>query len=88
MRWSRWLCFVTLLTVALVALATLDGGSLAPPPLSLDGAMHWAATRDTTVAVFALVRVGAFVAGSYLLLAVLVGGGVAAFDEQIGRAHV
>jgi hypothetical protein len=86
MRWLRWLLFVALLAAALVALVALDVGGLAPPPLSLDGAAHWAATRDSTVAVFAVVRIAALVACGYLLLVVLVGGAMAAFDERRGRA--
>jgi hypothetical protein len=84
MRWFRWVSFVALLTVALITVAALDGGGLAPPPPSLDGAMHWAATRDSAVAVFALVRVGALAAGGYLLLVLLAGGFIAAVDERRG----
>ncbi len=74
MRVLRWLSSVVLLTVALATLGALGDGGLAPPPLSLDGAGHWASTREPVVAVFALVRVGALAVGVYLLLVLIASG--------------
>jgi hypothetical protein len=86
MRRLRWLLFVALLAVALATLAARGSGGLAAPPLSFDGATQWAETRDSMVAVFALVRVGALAAGAYLFLVLLVSRAIAAFDERRGDA--
>lgn len=81
----RWICTVLLLTTSLIALARLGDGALAPPPLSLQGAIDWASTRDPAGSAFALLRVGALAVGAYLLFAVVVGGIVWVFDERLGH---
>ena len=86
MHLFRWLLSVALLTVALLTLAEVGNGMLAPPPLSLAGALEWTATRDPIVAAFALIRVGALLLAGYLLLVVVVGGLVQTLDEHRGNA--
>jgi len=79
---------VVILTVALAALTafTAMNDGLAPPPLSLDGAIDWAASRDPVVAAFALIRLCAWLSAAYLLIVVIVSGLVRAFDAQRGTA--
>jgi hypothetical protein len=50
----------------------------------VEGAIQWASTRDASVAVFALVRVGALVAGSYLLVVLVASGLVDVFGMRRG----
>jgi nucleoid-associated protein YgaU len=81
MRLLSWLSSVVLLTVALTTLG-LGGRGLTPPPLSPDGVVHWASTREPIVAVFALIRMGALAVGGHLLLVVVVSGAVGALEGR------
>jgi nucleoid-associated protein YgaU len=83
-RLLRWFSSVVLLTVALTTLGLLGARGLAPPPPSPYGVVHWASTREPIVVVFALIRMGAFAVGGYLLLVVVVSGAVGALDERRG----
>src|SRR5262249_53582906 len=85
MNWLRWMTSVLLVGVALVLLVVLGDGVLAPPPLSWGGAVQWASTRDASVAAFSLVRVGALVAGSYVLVVLVASGVVHAFGMRRGN---
>jgi len=86
MRLLRWLSSVAFLAAALITLTALGDDGLAPPPLALHGALDWATTRDPIVAVFALIRLCAWLSAAYLLVVVIVSGVVRAVDDRSGTA--
>lgn len=66
MRALRLLVWIATLAVSLAVLHRTGSGSLAPPPMSADGARRWLADRDAVTAAFALVRLVALALGWYL----------------------
>jgi nucleoid-associated protein YgaU len=75
-RPARLALSVALLAAALDALVQMGDGPLAPPPLSISGAVSWSNRTTAVVAAFALVRLIALALGGYLLVLAMVGGAV------------
>ena len=73
-QFTRWIGSMTAIAVGLLWLELLGAGGLDPPPWSVDGAVSWLEHRETSVVVFALLRLCAVAVGWYLLLITAFGG--------------